>query len=436
MLRLNWVMTSSFSHHCVYDVQLPLAAHHDLLRTTRQADVCVIGGGISGLTAAHRLHENGAGVVLLEAKHLGWGATGRNSGQLIPGFNRDVRELAAIYGEDDALSAYRGTLESLATLKQHIAESPDRCHFKPGVLMLALTPRAQQHLHIYQHYLANKLGRMMPTLTADETKAATGSPAYIGALLDADGGHFCSRSYVRLMASILVKNGVPIYENTPALRLNRIDGNYHITTPQGQVICRHIVVASNAYGDLLTKQRRHTVRLNAVMIATAPLSAAQQAEILAHDHAAFEWKHLLNYYRKTHDGRLVFGAGDAPLGASPKQFNRCFANARKRLLQVFPQLEKTPITHGWHGRISVSKTEMLDVGLADENLYYLQADAGHGLLPLHMAATAIADDISGKQNNFSTLQRMAAKPIWGAGKLDNLYARAGLVWYRMVDAIG
>lgn len=422
------------AHNCVYNSQIPMAAQSESLTQNLSADVCIIGGGISGLVAARYLLDKGATVALLESHHIGWGASGRNSGQLIPGFNRDVRDLADIFGEAPVLAAYQGTLESLAAIKEDIKHMPHHCHFKSGIVMAAPSVKALKNLERYRNYLHNKLNRDMLLSAAEETAALVGSQNYYGGLIDEDGGHFCSRSYLQNLTAECLEKGLMLFENSTVANLTRQGDHIQARTLTGSISCDKMIVATNAYGELLPTQRKHVLRLNAIMVATAPLPASLQSQVLPHDHAVFEWKHLLNYYRKTFDGRLVFGAADNASNLTEEQLSKAFKEARQRMLGVFPQLKDVPVTHGWYGRISVSHPEMIDVGQAYENVFYLQGDAGHGLLPFHMSATAIAKAISGHPQMFNLLQSMQADPIPGAGRFDDLYARLGSLYFRMVDA--
>lgn len=425
----------AISHSCVYDSQIPLAAQTSPLVQSLNVDVCIIGGGISGLTAAYALLQQGANVALLESHHIGWGASGRNSGQLIPGFNRDIRELATIYGEEQALAAYQATLDSLITVKEQMANTPHGCYYHEGIITAAPSETAMGSLQQYAYYVNGKMGRNVSIIDEDAIRRLVGSKAYYGGLLDEDAGHFCPRSYLKHLTELCLQSGLQLFEHTTVAAFNPHGEHVHVRTIKGSISCKHLIVATNAYGDLLPEPRRNVIRMNALMIATAPLTEEQHNSILPANNAVFEWRHLLNYYRKTPDGRLIFGAADSAADFSEKDLQQHAANTRKQLHKIFPQLRQTIVTHAWHGRLSTTLNEMPDINQAHENVYYLQGDAGHGLLPFHAAATAIAHHIGGNSKTFDLLKSMQHKPIPGAGQFDGLYVKLGRLYYGLVDAL-
>ncbi|MFA5592795.1 MAG: FAD-binding oxidoreductase [Micavibrio sp.] len=405
------------------------------LEENAKADICVIGGGFTGVLSACYLAQAGFDVILLERHRIGWGASGRNSGQAIPGFNWDIRGIAARHGEELAAQAYKATLDALLDLKSHVLKSGIACDWQPGLVMAGKTEKSVKDLEDYKETVKRLCGHHLEMIDAARMEQMLGTGTYRGGLLDDEAGRFNPLKYVNGMADMAVKAGVRIYEETPALSLEKTaGGKVSINTPRGTVTCAKTILAGDAYqGWLMPDLRAKYVLLRTSMLATRRFTDDEYAQTIPADKAVFEWRSLLNYFTKTADGRLIFGGGDAPLSRSEAERRRAFTAIVRSMEEIFPHLKAIHITHWWGGYFSVTRDQVPEIGCIDNAFYYAFGYSGHGVVPSHMAARLMAEMIIRKEESPAFVKAMKAPPIPGAGRCDGLLVRCALQWYRVKD---
>jgi len=420
---------------CLYKDQEHYKIDHAPLDGDINTDVCIIGGGFTGVMTALHLLQEGFKVVLIERHRIGWGASGRNSGQLIPGFNQDIRNMRKKYGPEITDAAFLATVTAMKAIKARIKKHKIDCDYAPGLSIAAVTPKGYEDMQRYSEFMTAQYNYPMATLDDDRTVDHLGSDIYHGCAVDLQAGRFNPLKYLCSIANLAVEQGLVIYEETPALRIkNLADGKAEIITPHGRIHADKTVAAGDAYqGTLLPQLRRRYLLFRTSMLATNVLSDEKLNLTLPCNHAVFEWRALTNYYTKTADGRLIFGGGDSPLVNSKKDETRAFEKIYKRMTEVYPHLKNEHITHWWGGYFGVTKDQIPEIGRTEDGIYYAYGYSGHGVVPTHMAGRVLSDMIAGKLDDHHFSAKIKAATIPGAGKHDGILAKLALLWYGMKE---
>jgi gamma-glutamylputrescine oxidase len=420
---------------CLYRDLAPPAPRFGLLETDESVDVCVIGAGFTGLMTARHLAEKGYSVIVLERHRIGWGASGRNGGHILPGFNKDIRWLANRYGMDIATGAYAATLAARDEIKNNIISYNINAQFTPGNAIAATSKNSAADLDDYTNFLAKHCNHNLKYLNAAETESALGTAYYRGCTVDMDSGCFNPYNYLLGMAQAIAAKGVKIYEESPAAAVNVVDANtVRVTSTRHTVTAKKVVLAGDAYqGFLVPELRRKYVLSRTSMLATTVLEPEIAAKIIPAQYAVFEWRILLNYFSKTVDNRLIFGGGDSPLTNSEAERNAAFRKIHSDMIKLYPALADVHISHWWGGYLSVTYDEVPNIGKIGDNLYYSHGYSGHGVVPSHMAGRCIAEAIHGDARVLNIVNKFHGKDLPGAGHYDAWLARMGLMWYRIKD---
>ncbi len=317
-------------------------------------DVCVIGGGFTGVMAALNLAERGFDTVLLEAERVGWGASGRNGGQIHSGFNRDMAEIAALVGGADAHRLWTLAEHGKAILRERIRRHAIACDLRPGLLYAALKPRHlaeitawQRDWHESYHY------PHLRQLDRDQMSAQVASPAYCGGLLDDDGGQLHPLNYALGLTTAAAQAGVRLFEGSRVTELDPGDTTRSpvATTADGRVRARWLVVATNGqHQPLASALNRMIMPVSTTLVVTEPLGAATAAALIPSDLPVCDLTFTIQYFRRTPDHRLMFGGGvnyGQRVPANPQ------VTGGLRLASVFPHLRGVGIEYSWSPRCSV-----------------------------------------------------------------------------------
>lgn len=416
-------------------VSRPPAAH--ALAGRVQTDVCVVGAGYAGLSAALELAERGYTVALLEAREVGWGASGRNGGQVIAGYGHGGEDaLEAQLGRADVRRAWDISMEGLALLQQRIARHAIDCDYTPGYLSLAVNARKGRALlrrieHMERHY-----GHVQHWIAPQDIGAWVASARFHAAAFDPASGHLHPLKYALGLAGAARAAGVQIFEHSAAQRIEAGEPTL-VHTAQGAVACRYVVLAGNAYLQpfgpaLAPRLARRILPVLTYMIATEPMGR-ERADALIHQRAAAsDTNYVLDYFRVTADHRLLFGGGDSH---RPAPLPRVAAGMRRLMLQAFPQLADLPVSHVWGGQVDLSMNQAPDFGRLAPNVYYLQGFSGHGLALAGMAGRLVAEAVAGQAERFDLLARIKHRRFPG-GPLREPALQLALWYYQLRDLIG
>lgn len=399
-------------------------------------DVCVLGGGLAGLSAALELAQRGFSVVLLESQRVAFGASGRNGGLLIGGFGTDGEEaIEAQLPPEDARRAWDISQQGLQLVQQRMREHQIDCDYVPGYLTLATSPRRAHQLAQRTEYLVQHYGYQAQWIEKSEVGSWVASTRYHGGTFDPSSGHLHPLRYALGLAQAARDAGVLIYEHSAVTQLQP-GSKPRLRTAQGQIECRYAVLTGNAYlgayGGLAPRIAARIVPVVTYMIATEPMAAERADALIRHRAAAADSNYVLDYFRVSADHRLLFGGGDA---AFPDCSSHAAVRLRKRLLEVFPHLSNLGIAHAWGGFCDMSFNRAPDFGRMGDNVYYLQGFSGHGLGTTGIAGRLVAELIAGQAERFDLFARIRHRSLPGGTAMRHPVLALAMTYYRMLDWI-
>lgn len=394
-------------------------------------DVCVLGAGYSGLSAALHLAERGYDVVVVERARIGWGASGRNGGQIVSGYAADMPDIEAALGRGTAQRLWDMAEEAKALLHGRILRHDIECDLKPGYLFAARKPRhleaARRTADCWQSYGYDQAH----AVCWDELESFVTSPLYCGGLYDAGGGHLHPLKYAQGLGRACRAAGVRIYEGTPVIALDR-GVQPVVTTANGLVRARDVVLCGNAYLTPLAPDIQSRILPVAThMIATAPLRPEQARRLMPRDVAVSDLNHIMDYYRLSADRRLLFGGGADYWTTTPRGVA---ARLRRRMLHVFPQLADVEIDYEWSGNVAVTVSRMPCFGRIGTNMWFAHGFSGHGVVLSGLAGKLIAEAVAGTAERFDLFTHLPHRPFPGGPLRAPLLALA-MIWYRLRDAL-
>ena len=397
------------------------------------ADVCVIGGGFTGLSTAVHLAELGFSVALLEANRIGWGATGRNGGQLHSGQRRDQEWLEKAVGKDDARHLWELSQEAKRVVKDLIARYDIDCDFAPGLIEAMHKKRYVAEDHAYVEKLRRDYGYdAITVLDRDEVSAALGTDVYYGGSRDAEAGHLHPLNFALGLARAADGLGVKIYERTRALAIHE-GAPMRVDTDDGCIRAGAVVVAGNGYlAGLHEETETRIMPINNFVLATAPLGEERAKALIPGNEAASDSRFVINYWRLSPDGRMLFGGGENYAPSFPKDLP---AFVRKHMLKIYPQLHDVVIDYAWGGTLAVTVPRMPYLRRPTPGLYAAVGYSGHGVGIANLAGKLIAEAISGDQKKLDTFGRLPIPRFPGGKMLRWPMLFLAMSWFALRDRI-
>jgi glycine/D-amino acid oxidase-like deaminating enzyme len=407
---------------------------HPVLQGDVVADVCVVGGGFSGLNTALELAERGISVVLLEAHKIGWGASGRNGGQLIRGVGHGLDQFEGVIGKDGVRQMKLMGLEAVEIVRQRVERFNIACDLTWGYCDLANKPRdlegfaeeAQELRDLgYRHEIR--------LLQANEVHTVVGSDRYVGGFIDMGSGHLHPLNLALGEAAAAAQLGAKLFENSAVTRID-YGPEVRVHTAQGSVRAKTLVLGCNAYLQGLNPHLSGKVLpAGSYIIATEPLTEAQAHALLPQNMAVCDQRVALDYYRLSADRRLLFGGACHYSGRDPQDIG---AYMRPKMLDVFPHLKDVKIDYQWGGMIGIGANRLPQIGrLPDQpNVYYAQAYSGHGVNATHLAGKLLAEAISGQHSTGFDLFNQVPHITFPGGKyLRSPLLALGMLWHRLKE---
>jgi glycine/D-amino acid oxidase-like deaminating enzyme len=362
--------------------QLPSSTH-----------VAIIGGGYTGLAAARVLARSGADVTLLERHTLGWGASSRNGGFVLPGFKPEMEELARMVGPERASRMFEMSLEAMRYLERLIAEEAIVCDFvRCGAVTLAAKPGHVEGLEQSRRFLRDQLGYETELLTGSAVSRVIGSSRYHGALLDPGACSLQPAKYVQGLAVAAQRAGARLLEDTEVTAVRRAGNGFEVGTARGVLRAREVLAATNGYTPrALPALRRRVIPIGSYIIATKPLDRELANRLLPGQRVLSDTKHLLFYFRLSPDGRMVFGGRASFTPASPKRSAAILAAGMR---EVFPELAGATIEYAWSGKVAYPMDHLPHAGQL-HGVHYAMGYCGHGVALATYLGTCMGEFLAG-----------------------------------------
>jgi len=406
------------------------------LTGTLDCDVCVVGAGIAGCSAALHLAERGYRVTLLEAERVGWGASGRNGGQALPGVAAERARLRALIGPAAARAIWDISVEGLRLVRELIARHHIECDWVDGHMLTALKPRHERELLTEIEELRSQYGyESVRYMARDEVGSLIQSERYSAASYDSNAGHLHPLNYTLGLAAAAERAGVRIFESTRALALSPATpaSPALIRTSLGSVRSRFTVLCGNVYlGNLVPALRSKIIGVSTYIVATEPLQEERARRLIANDAAVSDLNWVLDYFRLSADHRLLFGGRvnysdlasfDAP-GAT-----------RKRMLRVFPQLADLQIQYSWGGYVDITVNRAPHFGRLAPEVYFLQGFSGQGLALAGIAGKLVAEAVAGTAERFDVFAAIPHGNFPGGALLRRPALVLAMLYYRLRDLL-
>lgn len=405
------------------------------LRGAHRADVAILGGGYTGLSAALHLARAGLRVLLLEAHRVGFGASGRNGGQLGSGQRLEVAEMEAALGPARARMLWQMAEDARRLTLALAAEAG--VPVTPGVAHCARTEAEAAHARANAEKLARDYGYdLIEPLDREGLRAFVPSEAYVGGDIDRGAGHLHPLNLALGLARLASAAGARIFETSEVHYIDharRAGGTSTLRTGRGQVVADHVILAGNGYmGHLDMRVAARVMPINNYIVATEPLGERADA-VLRGGVAAHDTRFVVNYWRLSPDRRLIFGGGETVGYRFPRDIA---AKVRKPMLQVYPQLADVAITHAWGGTLAITRSRLPHFARPTPNCLSAGGYSGHGLaLSIH-AGRLMADAVAGRAAGFDAMAALPARPFPGGAALRWPLLVAGMSWFALRDRLG
>jgi gamma-glutamylputrescine oxidase len=402
-----------------------------------RVDVCIVGGGIAGLSAALHLVERGFTVALLEAKHLGFGGSGRSGGQTIFGYASGQDKLERLVGAEDARRMWDISLEGMRLLRGLIARHRIDCDYVAGHMHVGVKPRHDAELAAEVETLHSRYDyRSVRRVEHDELRTLIASGRYTTGIYDSASGHLDPYKYTLGLGAAAARAGVRIFENSRVTKLDvaqETAGEHVVHAARGAVRARHLLLAGGALlGRLVPALARKLMAVGTYIATSEVLGEERAARLITNDAAVADINWVLDYFRRTPDHRLLFGGRVSYSGLDPFDSSRIM---RGRIVRVFPQLADVKVDHAWGGFVDITANRAPHFGRLAPNAYFLQGFSGHGMVLTGIAGQLVAEAISGSAERFDVFARIPHHDFPGG----TLFRRPALVlamlWFRLRDLL-
>ncbi len=406
---------------------------YPVLEGAHAADVCVVGAGFTGTSTALALAERGYSVALVEANRIGWGASGRNGGQIIHG-GCGLDKLLAMHGDRIADLVWEMKWRGNDIIRERVSRYGIDCDLKDGYAEVAVKPR---QVEWFDEYVATRRRHNAPATyevwDREETRDKLGTDAFHGAFVCYRDGHLHPLNLCIGEARAAHGLGVTIFERSPVTGIEH-GTRARVRTAGGYVEADSVVLCGNAYSRLEPKHLSNLVfPAGSYIIATEPLSKALATEINAHDVAVCDLNEVVDYYRLSGDGRLLYGGACNYSGRDPKSIRDYIL---PRLLKVYPQLEGVRIDYEWGGKIGIVLKRIPTVGRINGNVWYCQGFSGHGVAPTHTMSEVMADAVCGTMERYDLFAGVRHFRIPGTRWFGNQIIALGMLYHKLRDRLG
>ena len=416
-----------------YAATAPAGGRRPALAGREKADVCIVGAGFTGVSAALHLAERGYSVVVLEAARTGWGASGRNGGQVGSGLRESMDALERSLGPERSGTLWALCEEAKAVIAERIGRHGIQCDWRPGNLLASTRERYMGWIEREAEFCHRRFGyRGYRMLSRAEMREEVASACYAGGRMDEGGGHLHPLRFVLGMAEAAVRAGARIFEGSRVERI-RWGSPARVSTTHGVVEAGYVVLAGNAYlGRLEPRIESRIMPIVNHVLATGPLGEGRARSLIRSGACVHSTKFVVDYYRCTADHRLLFGGGetwtDRPLD-DPGAF------VRRYMLRVFPQLADVRIDHAWSGRLAITRSRLPHVGRLPPNGFFAQGFSGHGVALTQIAGKLVAEAVAGTAERFDVLAGLRHRAFPGGRRLRHPLLVLGMLYYALRDKL-
>lgn len=404
---------------------------YDPLCGESTADVCIVGGGFTGLSAALELAGRGRRTVLLESRRVGWGASGRNGGQVGSGLRCGIFELEKLAGREGAAALWRMSEEAKAIIAERIERHDIRCDYKPGNLLAVTRNRFLPALeaeakHLRRHYAYDGF-RMVD---GHEMRRMVASESYCGGRMDARGGHLHPLNYLLGVAKAASSLGAVIHEQSEVVDIRWGDPCV-VRTAEGSVRASRVLLCGNAYlGGVVPQIGGKIMPIVNHVLATAPLGESRARELIPDDCCVHSTKFVVDYFRLSADHRLLFGGGET---YSPRELPDIKGFVRRYMLKVFPQLADVEIDYAWSGTLAITMNRLPHFGRIGDHGLFAQGFSGHGVALTQLAGRLMAETVSGTSDRFDRFAALDHRDFPGGTRLRYPLLVLGMLYYALRD---
>jgi len=406
---------------------------YPVLEEARQADVCVIGGGFTGLSAALNLAERGLDVVLLEAERIGFGASGRCGGLVGSGQRKEVLETEEMFGLERSRELWDFAELAKKEIRERVEKHDIACDLQRGQLVGIHKKRYLGWARKMADVLSERYCYpFCGVLNAEETRARVASNDFLEGLYDSEALTLHPLNYALGLARAAVEAGVRIYEGSRVLQYSAADPAL-IKTANGSVSASFLVLGCNGYlDDLEPRVSGKIMPINNFMIATEPLDEFRAKELINGRFGVHDTRFVVNYFRMSDDHRLIFGGGENYRSSFPRDIKKF---VRPRMLKLFPQLKDVIIDYGWGGTLSVTVNRLPHVGRLEPNVFFAQGYSGHGISIANFAGKVIAEAITGTASRFDVFADLPIHTFPGGTLLRYPGMVLAMLYYTIKDRI-
>lgn len=394
-------------------------------------DVCVVGAGYSGLSSALHLAQAGYDVVLLDAQRVGFGASGRNGGQVGTGQRIGQDELEGIVDLPQARALWDLSLESVDLVRDLIATNKLDCGWSAGIIEADHRAKNVAHSHEYAEKLRREYDYdLIRPVGKDEMRSLVGSRAYYGGTLDMGGGHIHPLRYALGLARAARNAGVRIHEGS---KVTGVTTDGVVSTDAAHITAKHVILGCNGYlGALQPHVAQRVMPINNFIAATVPLSDDVARGLIRDNHAVADSKFVINYFRLSDDNRMLFGGGESYGYKFPKDIA---ATVRKPMLEIFPQLKDVAIEYAWGGTLGITMNRLPHFSRISDQVLSISGYSGHGVAMATLAGKLAAQTVAGQAEKFDVFSTLPSPRFPGGPRLRTPLLALAMLWYSMRDKL-